>query len=189
MQTTAAALAPAGTAGEQPSAHRCSASCRFDDIVASALAAAWHTYAARIMPGMFARVGYAAQLCQVRMDPVGGLQAFAVTPEDLEALADHPLDAEDEEAAETVPRCVESVMLDAVDSTERAAVMAELDAEALGLHVRTRAHACCQRLTTAAAPRCAMGCDDGRVPCRWGARRRVARSSLTRWRERATRTC
>eukprot|EP00892_Ulva_mutabilis_P011179 jgi/Ulvmu1/8433/UM043_0011.1 len=62
-------------------------------------------------------------------------QTFAATPEDLEALRRHPLDAEEEEALEAVPRCMESVMLDAVDSTERAAIMAELDSEILGLQV------------------------------------------------------
>lgn len=67
------------------------------------------------------------------------VQAFAATAEDLDALEGHPLDAEDEQQVDAVPRCMESVMLDAEDGEERAAAMQELEelgAEVLGLQVR-----------------------------------------------------
>lgn len=67
------------------------------------------------------------------------VQAFAATAEDLDALESHPLDAEDEEVVDSVPRCMESVMLDAADGDAREVEVAALDAELLGLQVRSHA--------------------------------------------------
>lgn len=75
-----------------------------------------------------------------------------MTAEDLDALESHPLDAEDEEVVDSVPRCMESVMLDAADGDAREAEIAELDAEVLGLQVRPSGYQSIRVLLSCAHP-------------------------------------